>query len=197
MRYLPLFAFVLLVAASALPGASSAQTVAFAAPGSTNIRTGPGTQFPVIAAVHGGTEVDVLGCLSDRAWCEVQVYDVNGWMSSYRLEFVYAGNLRLVAEYYAYFGAPIVSFDDWDDRRHRRDNNVTTECLAPEGFCPGDRPSQWDRYDQTEEDFQPGPRGSGQVSSGEAEIVVPPDELTARGSGGVVTECLAPEGFCP
>jgi uncharacterized protein YraI len=118
-----LFAALLLGAlALAAPRTASAQELAYSVPGSTNVRAGPGTQFPVVARVRGGVEIYVFGCLSDRAWCDVQVYETRGWMSSRRLEFVYGGSRVLVPEYYSYFDAPIISFNFgyWDRHyRHR------------------------------------------------------------------------------
>jgi len=121
-------------------------------------------------------------------------------MSARRLEFLHAGYRRLVPEYYAYFGAPIVSFDFYQYRRDRRrdhSNNVPpTECLAPEGFCPGDRNSEWGGgYKEIRPGSQSRDYTADQVWSGKAEIVGPADE--PRYSGGGVTECLAPDGFCP
>jgi uncharacterized protein YraI len=133
MRPVSLMALIALgVALAASPHSASAQSVAYSVPGSTNVRAGPGTQYPVVARVRGGVEILVYGCLSDRAWCDVQVYETRGWMSSRRLEFVYGGSRVLVPEYYAYFGAPFISFDFgyWDRyyedrpfyRRWRRHN---------------------------------------------------------------------------
>jgi len=134
MRPGSLIALVAFVAAlTVAPQAASAQSIAYAVPGSTNVRAGPGTQYPVVARVRGGTELLVYGCLSGRAWCDVQVYRTRGWMSSRRLEFVYAGSRVLVPEYYSYFDAPIISFNfgywdrHYDDRpfyrRWRRDRD--------------------------------------------------------------------------
>lgn len=117
MRPASLMALAALVTAlAAAPQSASAQSIAYSVPGTTNVRAGPSTQYPVVARVRGGVEILVFGCLSDRAWCDVQVYDTRGWMSSRRLEFVYAGSRVLVPEYYAYFSAPIVRFDFgyWD-----------------------------------------------------------------------------------
>ena len=128
MRPASLMALVALLAALAVaPQAAFAQSVAYSVPGTTNVRAGPGTQYPVVARVHGGTELIVYGCLSDRAWCDVQVYDTRGWISSRRLEFVYADSRVPVPDYYGYFDAPIISFNfgywdrHYDDRPfHRR-----------------------------------------------------------------------------
>jgi hypothetical protein len=111
----------------------------------------------------------------------------------------------LVPDYYDYFNAPVIGFEfgfgevnghhhRYDRRERHRDN--LTECLAPEGFCPGDRSGQ----------FHSGGRnhrgGSGfsdsTVSSGNAELHIAPgaDSSAGRRGGPPPTECLAPEGFC-
>jgi uncharacterized protein YraI len=214
MRMRSLLIAAVLLGGLGFPGLAAAQTIAYAAPGTTNLRTGPGTQFPVIARVVGGSRVHVLGCLGDRSWCDVLVQDIRGWMYAGRLQFVYAGRRVYVPEYYAYFDAPVVRFDFgyWDDRRshrrhHRRDwggrdwgGNVETECLAPEGFCPGDRPRQrnWDGSDEWR--GEPGREvGASGGASGSSELVIAPG-AEVRGvtpDGSVGTECLAPDGFCP
>ena len=137
----------LLVALAAAPQPAAAQSIAYSVPGSTNVRAGPGTQFPVVARVRGGVRIVVFGCLTDRAWCDVQVYRTRGWMSSRRLEFVYAGSRVLVPDYYDYFDAPIIRFDfgywdrNYDDRpfyrkwrrdRDRRDRPSVHNAPPPE-----------------------------------------------------------------
>ena len=168
-------------------------------------RAGPGTQFSIIGRVRGGAEVDVLGCLADHLWCDVDVYGLRGWISSRRLAFSYAQRQVLLPDYYDYFNAPVIGFEfgfgevnghhhRYDRRERHRDN--LTECLAPEGFCPGDRSGQ----------FHSGGRnhrgGSGfsdsTVSSGNAELHIAPgaDSSAGRRGSPPPTECLAPEGFC-
>jgi len=117
-------AAVALCAAIALPGVAAAQTVAYAAGGGyTNLRAGPSTSYPVIARVYPGTRVDVLGCLETRAWCDVIVEDIRGWIYARRLEFLYSGRRYLVPDYYSYFDAPYVVFRFGDRDRHRRDRD--------------------------------------------------------------------------
>jgi uncharacterized protein YraI len=113
---------VLFVATLALPGVAAAQAVAYAAK-TSSVHTGPDREYPIVTWVRRGASVDVLGCLPNRAWCEVDVHRVRGWMFAPRLEFVYAQRRLPVPEYYGYFAAPIISFDfnfRDDDRHHRR-----------------------------------------------------------------------------
>jgi uncharacterized protein YraI len=115
-----LLAAAVLLGAMALPEVAAAQSLAFAAYGTTNMRAGPGTQYPVIAKIAGGSAVHIYGCIPDRVWCDAQVQGVRGWVNSSRLEFAYGGRRVPLVQYYGYFGAPSVYFDFgyWD--RHYR-----------------------------------------------------------------------------
>ena len=48
--------------------------------GAVNIRTGPGTGYPVIVTAAPGAFVNVQNCVP--AWCQVGYQGVVGWMSS-------------------------------------------------------------------------------------------------------------------
>jgi len=117
---LALAALLFAIGSVTVPRAADA-ALAYAVAGTTNMRSGPGTRYPVIARVVGGTRVNVIGCLPDRAWCDVSVGAIRGWISSRRLEFLYSGRRVLVPGYYRYFGAPIVQFHfgrPWHWRPH-------------------------------------------------------------------------------
>jgi uncharacterized protein YraI len=117
-------------AALVLPALAAAQTLAYASyDGYTNVRAGPSTRYQIIAQLAPGTAVDVLGCLETRAWCQILIDDLEGWVYSRRLEFDYSGQRYLVPDYYSYFNAPFVYFnfgnyDNYDHRRrYRRDRS--------------------------------------------------------------------------
>ena len=118
-------------AALVLPALATAQTLAYATyDGYTNVRAGPSTRYQIIAQLAPGTGVDVLGCLETRAWCQILIDDLEGWVYARRLEFDYSGQRYLVPDYYSYFNAPFVYFnfsnydDDYDHRRrYRRDRD--------------------------------------------------------------------------
>jgi hypothetical protein len=65
-----LFLWIGVGAAMAYPAATSADL---------NLRTGPGTQYRVIASMPRGARVEVLGC--SRGWCEVQWRGRRGFAS--------------------------------------------------------------------------------------------------------------------
>ena len=67
----------------ALAGAAIVAAVpAYAAytTGIVNIRTGPGTNYPVITAAAAGAHVSLGNCVG--SWCRVNYGGVQGWMSS-------------------------------------------------------------------------------------------------------------------
>ena len=200
----------LLAALAATPRPASAEMLAYSVPGTTNVRAGPGTQYPVVARVRGGLEIIVFGCLSDREWCDIQVYDVRGWMSARRLQFAYAGNYVPVQDYWGYFGAPIISFNFgyWDNyyfdrpwyrkwRRHNRpqhqwaEPDVVQNWPGPQG--PVDRPPV---YQDPGPGFDPGAGafpGPGIVEAPSGNPGVMPD------AGEPVGTMMCPPGaqYCP
>ena len=124
----------LLAAAAALPSAAAAQTIAYAEGGTTNCRAGPGTGYPVLTKVYGGTPVQILG--SQGGWYSVSANGGQCWMAGSRLQFAQARAPVVVAQpYYApsyayqpypyFYGGPSISFGfssfgDFDRDRHRR-----------------------------------------------------------------------------
>lgn len=66
------------VAAIALAGAASAQTMAKAGT-DLNIRSGPGVQHEVVGVIPGGEDVSVAGCIDSANWCEVTFDETSGW----------------------------------------------------------------------------------------------------------------------
>jgi uncharacterized protein YraI len=150
MRFRLLLAAAALIGALAAPTIAAAQTIAYTVPGRlTNMRAGPGTDFPVVAQVLGGSVVNVYGCLSDYSWCDSSVQGVRGWIATSRLEFQYAGGLVPIPRYYSYFDAPIIEFNFgyWDDYyrdrpfyRHRRGHRDRPPRYDPDG--PGIFPEE-------------------------------------------------------
>lgn len=145
-----------LVAAVALPSAAAAQSFAVAAAGTTNVRSGPGTQYTVVGKVRGGTRLTVGNCAS--GWCGVAAPGVSGYMARSRLQLGYA-NAPVVQPqpypvypqpypyssypggYYGY-GGPSISFSfgnyDRRDRRHRRGNDWSDNDRHDRGDRNGD-----------------------------------------------------------
>jgi len=59
--------------ALAIPGYSTAHL---------NLRTGPGTQYPVVGMMEYNVRTNITGCLVDYSWCSVAVAGINGWASA-------------------------------------------------------------------------------------------------------------------
>jgi uncharacterized protein YraI len=70
------------MAAGALAGALVWSSAAFASPGmatgDVHMRSGPGTQYPVITTIPAGAPVDVMGC---QSWCHVAFDGREGYAS--------------------------------------------------------------------------------------------------------------------
>ena len=78
-----------LAALAAMP--AIAQAAAAVATTNVNLRAGPSTGYPVVDVVYAGSDVQVYGCLPNRAWCDVSYRGYRGWMSSNYLASFYAG----------------------------------------------------------------------------------------------------------
>ncbi len=64
---------------------AEAQTIAYAVPGTTNLRGDPSTNYPPIGSVYGGTQVYVE--YREYGWCLVTVNGRRGYMAQSRLSF--------------------------------------------------------------------------------------------------------------
>ena len=89
-------------------------TAALAAPGivtqSVGLRAGPGPGFPMVDRIPGGSRVNVHGCLSGDAWCDVSWSDDRGWVSSQYLEYLYRNSYVYLPDYVDEIDVPIVPF---------------------------------------------------------------------------------------
>ena len=47
-----------------------------------NLRVGPDTTYGVIDVIPWGDPVEVLGCLDQFAWCDVEWYGLRGWVAA-------------------------------------------------------------------------------------------------------------------
>ena len=57
--------------ALAVPGYSTAHL---------NLRTGPGTQYPVVGTMEYNVRSDITGCLADWSWCSITVAGLSGFL---------------------------------------------------------------------------------------------------------------------
>lgn len=70
------------LAAATAAHAQNAETIGFA-----NVRSGPGMEFPIIAELTAGADVNVEECTGDNAWCYVLVPGPDGWVSASIINF--------------------------------------------------------------------------------------------------------------
>jgi len=85
---------------------------AFAIPGYStahlNLRTGPGTQYPVAGMMEYNVRSEITGCLADYSWCAVTVAGLTGWASAEYLVVDQNGSILQVDEQGAATGIPVV-----------------------------------------------------------------------------------------
>ena len=103
-----LLATSLALAFSALPLAASAAP-AYVLSG-TQIFAGPGDDYPVVAQLGPGINVNVNGCISDYSWCDVSFGGNRGWVYASDLGYQYRNGRVPIAEYGPSLSLPIISF---------------------------------------------------------------------------------------
>ncbi|WP_321805830.1 SH3 domain-containing protein [Burkholderia sp. BCC1993] len=140
---------VVLFGVAAIPGFADAQSSAYTNSGA-EIYAGPAPDYPVVAEVPPGTALDVFGCLSDYAWCDVALPGVRGWIDAEQLDYPYEGNYVPLLEYGAIIGVPVTGFaigaywdryyrhrpwfhdrDRWEHREHRAEPRVGPGGMPP------------------------------------------------------------------
>jgi uncharacterized protein YraI len=85
--------------ALAIPGYSTAHL---------NLRTGPGTQYPIAGMMEYNVRSEITGCLADYSWCSVTVAGLSGWASAEYLVVDKQGAILQVDEQGAATGIPVV-----------------------------------------------------------------------------------------
>lgn len=85
--------------ALAIPGYSTAHL---------NLRTGPGTQYPIAGMMEYNVRSEITGCLADYSWCSVTVAGLSGWASAEYLVVDKQGAILQVDEQGAATGIPMV-----------------------------------------------------------------------------------------
>ena len=85
--------------ALAIPGYSTAHL---------NLRSGPGTQYPVVGVMEYNVRSEITGCLADYSWCAITVAGLSGWASAEYLVVDQGGSILQVDEQGAATGIPVV-----------------------------------------------------------------------------------------
>jgi uncharacterized protein YraI len=86
--------------ALAIPGYSTAHL---------NLRTGPGTQYPIAGVMEYNVRSEITGCLADYSWCAVTVAGLSGWAAAQYLVVDQNGSILEVDEQGAATGIPVVA----------------------------------------------------------------------------------------
>lgn len=111
----------LALAAALLPAVADARPAYITEP--LRLHAGPGPDYPQVAVLLPGMEIEVVGCLQGYQWCDLITPDgLRGWAWSGTLSFSWAGQPLPVIQYGPSFGIPLVNFiigDYWD--HHYRD----------------------------------------------------------------------------
>lgn len=105
---------IMLSAVSALVLSAGAASAAPAMAESTlNMRSGPGTQYGVVATIPGGATVDVAGCAG--SWCQVSFNGESGFANRSYLAMGGEPSAAVVAPGYAYDDTPLYADGYYDD----------------------------------------------------------------------------------
>jgi len=90
--------------AAALSTTASAAIIASATT-SLSIRSGPGPQYPVVAAIPERGRATIIGCIEGSLWCQVSFNGRQGWAYSKYLTAQLSGRSLVVSEGLAQFPA--------------------------------------------------------------------------------------------
>lgn len=82
MRFFKLAASAALAVAGLFAAVSGAFAYDAAATSALNVRTGPGTNYRIVAALSPNQIVQVGQCNSANTWCEVTATNIRGWASA-------------------------------------------------------------------------------------------------------------------
>lgn len=108
MRIYPNSVRAVLAAAALVPALASAE-LAVTTRG-VNMRAGPDSSYPRVAALGRGVQVDVIGCVEGWRWCDVAVGPNRGWVFAQYLSYALYDRPAVIAYGGPALGIPLVSF---------------------------------------------------------------------------------------
>ncbi|MBO1073411.1 SH3 domain-containing protein [Roseomonas marmotae] len=88
-----------------------------------NMRAGPGTEYPVVARLEQGVQVEVLGCLEGYGWCDIAIGQDRGWAAGAYLQVPYDERREPLMRIAPAIGLPVVGFaigSYWDSYYRNR-----------------------------------------------------------------------------
>jgi uncharacterized protein YraI len=115
------FALVIGVALAAMAGPAMAKFYQAYIISGASLLAGPGADYPAVVAVSPGEPVEVYGCLSDYAWCDVSFGGYRGWFGGRQLAYSYNGVRVPLSGFGGTVGVPVAGFalDDYWGRFYR------------------------------------------------------------------------------
>ncbi|WP_267223841.1 SH3 domain-containing protein [Dyella silvae] len=75
-----------------------------------DLYAGPGIAYPTIAQLRAGTAVNIQGCTTGWAWCDVVTMGARGWVAGTFVRYMYQNQPVYVTDYGARIGIPVVAF---------------------------------------------------------------------------------------
>jgi uncharacterized protein YraI len=75
-----------------------------------NMREGPGSQYAVVGTIPSNGQVEILGCLEEGNWCQVNVQGNQAWAYSEYLAVTEGGQQVYVPQARTVFDIPVVAF---------------------------------------------------------------------------------------
>jgi uncharacterized protein YraI len=105
----------ILAGASALAAVVAAPSMAMAlsavAVTDLNMRAGPGSQYPIVTTIQGNDAVQIVGCLPEAPWCQVNWQGHQGWSYSEYLAITETDERIFVPQARSVLDIPIVAFE--------------------------------------------------------------------------------------
>lgn len=141
-----------------------------------NLQSGPGNEYPPVAYLEPGVQVEVFGCLQGYGWCDVAIGRDRGWVAGAYLQAPYESRRQPLVQVAPSIGVPVIGFSvgsywernyrdrPWYGERDRWDHRPYRAYGPPTGpDWRRDRPD-WDRgrpdHDRPDRDHgRDGPRG--------------------------------------
>jgi uncharacterized protein YraI len=77
---------------------------------SASVYAGPDSSYPEVAQLDPDTPIEVMGCLDDWSWCDVDFDGDRGWVYSPDITYEYQGGYVPLYAYAPGLGVPVVAF---------------------------------------------------------------------------------------
>ena len=75
-----------------------------------NLQSGPGAEYPAVAYLEPGVQVEVIGCLQGYGWCDVAIGQDRGWVAGAYLQAPYQDRRQPLVQVAPSIGLPVIGF---------------------------------------------------------------------------------------